>query len=416
MRIAIVTQYYAPEVIRIPDTLARSLVERGHSVRVLTGFPNYPDGTIFPGYRQRLRDTSTQKGVRVRRVPLYISHSYNPVARLANYLSFAASAALNYNWIRHADVVYVYATQMTPAIGPSIWWKLFKVPFVMHVQDLWPESITGSSMVKARLGKRLVGGVLRPWLRHLYRNATATIAIAPTMAVMLEERGVPAERLHTVLNWSADEGQSPDPRVPSAPRAGTTIVYAGNLGDHQALDSVVEAANRVKHIDGLRILIVGSGVAETRLRELARRIDAHNVEFLGRVIPEEMGAIHSRSDFQIISLRDADIFHGTIPSKLQASLSHGIPVITAVAGDVKRIVEENTVGFACDPDAVDQLASAFQQAAGLDDAVRIRMGNRAREYYEQTMSIKHGVDRIEEILAASHHAISSKAKWSSSDV
>lgn len=397
MKIVIVTQYYAPEAIRIPDTLARRLVARGHEVRVITGYPNYPDGVLFPHYKQRWSHVEIVEGVQVRRVPLFISHSYNPIARFANYLTFGWSAAFARTWVRSADVVYVYATQMTPAIGPSLWHAIFRTPYVLHIQDLWPESVTGSSMVGGGIAKRVIEGLLRPWLRYLYRTASATIAIAPSMARMLVERGVPQNRIHTVLNWSATESDA-DAIEKDPSRSHVSIVYAGNLGDHQSLDTVIEAANAVKRLENLRVTIVGSGVAEKKLRELARSLDAHNITFKGRVAPEKMGKIYAESDFQIVSLKDLKIFDGTIPSKLQASLFHGIPVITTVRGDVKKLVQANGIGFACDPEDVKQLAGAFMQAAALEPEQRARMGKVAKDYYDRSMSIDSGVAQIEEIL------------------
>jgi colanic acid biosynthesis glycosyl transferase WcaI len=404
LKIAIVTQYYAPEAIRIPDTLARGLTARGHEVRVITGFPNYPDGNLFPGYSQKWRTTELVDGIEVRRVPMVISHTYNPVARFANYLSFAWGAAVARDFVRSADVVYVYATQMTPAIGPSVWRALHGTPYVLHIQDLWPESVTDSSMVGAGVAKYVLNGILNPWLRFLYRTASATIAIAPSMARMLSARGVPNDRLHTVLNWDASETPLAAPRVAPADTGEILIVYAGNLGDHQALDTVIRAANAVKHLSRVVVTIVGSGVAEERLRSLARELDAHNVTFKGRVAPEQMEEIHAQSDFQIVSLKDRPIFEGTIPSKMQASLSHGIPVITAVRGDVRDMVLSNGIGYACDPEDVDQLAQAFTDAASTDAEQRSEMGRNAREYYSSAMSIDSGVRAIEKILMeASFH-------------
>lgn len=406
MKIAIVTQYYAPEAIRIPDTLARGLTARGHDVRVITGFPNYPDGNLFPGYSQKWRTTEAIDGIEVRRVPMFISHSYNPVARFANYLSFAWGAAVARGFVRSADVVYVYATQMTPAIGPSVWRALHGTPYVLHVQDLWPESVTDSSMVGAGVTKMILNGLLNPWLRFLYRTASATIAIAPSMARMLSSRGVPEDRLHTVLNWDASESPVAAPLVAPVETGRISIVYAGNLGDHQALDNVIRAANAVKHLSHVAITFVGSGVAEERLRLLARDLDAHNVTFKGRVAPEEMEAIHAQSDFQIVSLKDRPIFEGTIPSKMQASLSHGIPVITAIRGDVNDMVRSNGIGYACDPEDIDQLARAFTEAASTDAQQRSQMGRKAREFYISEMSIDSGVSAIEKILmeASLNHA------------
>jgi colanic acid biosynthesis glycosyl transferase WcaI len=399
VRIAIVSQYYAPEAIRIPDTLAKELVARGHEVKVVTGYPNYPDGILFDGYKRKLRNIEIIDGVQVRRVPLYISHSYNPLARIVNYLTFAWSAAALGAWVRSVDVVYVYATQMTPAIGPSIWRYLFRTPYVLHIEDLWPESVTGSSMVNGGLAIKLMNSVLRPWLWFLYRTAAATVAIAPSMARMLVERGVPANRIHTVFNWSSVE--SDDEQQEAAPGArgqDVSVVYAGNLGDHQDLDNVILAANEVKHISNLRITIVGSGVAEERLRSLAQSLHAHNVAFIGRVAAEEMAQIHAASDFEIVSLKDLPIFDGTIPSKLQSSLAHGVPVITTVRGDLKHLVEDNGVGLACDPGDVAQLALTFSQAAAMQPDRRRQMGRVARKYYVDHMSMSIGIDKIEKIL------------------
>jgi len=410
LKIAIVTQYFAPEAIRIPHTLAQQLSARGHSVRVITGYPNYPDGELFPGYRQRWNHIEKTDGVDVRRVPLFISHSYNPIARFTNYLSFAASVAIRGRWVRSADVVYVYATQMTPAIGPSIWRRIFSTPYVMHIQDLWPESVTGSSMAGSGASKRAIALLLKPWLRSLYRTAAATIAIAPSMANMLQERSVPTDRIHTVFNWATSE---PEAIHRLAKKSETvSIVYAGNLGDHQDLDTVVRAANNVKHLRNLRIVIVGSGVAEKRIRALATELDAHNVDFRGRVAPEAMVEIHAESDFQLVTLKDAPIFDGTIPSKLQASLSHGVPVITSVRGDVKNLVRQNQLGFSCDPESVSQLSEAFTEAAALSSSSRVMMGETARDFYMKSMSMQSGVDKIESILKTVSRNSPAQQGWS----
>ena len=281
MRIAIVTQYYAPESIRIPESLATELVSRGHSVRVITGYPNYPSGRIFDGYRMRFNDVAEVNDVELRRVPLYISHSYNALARFLNYFSFAVSAAMFGWWIRRADVVYVYATQMTPAVGPSIWRRIFRLPYVLHIQDLWPESITGSSMSGGKRSKNAIAAILNPWLRMLYRTASATIAIAPSMAEMLIDRGVPAERAHHVWNWATPEPGESGALLGVDGSDAINVVYAGNFGDHQDLETVIRAAKLVEDVPSLTLTLVGSGVAESRLKKLAGELSIRNVEFNG---------------------------------------------------------------------------------------------------------------------------------------
>ena len=126
---------------------------------------------------------------------------------MANYVSFGLSAATARSFAREVDVVYVYATQMTPALGPWLWRLTGGAPYVLHVQDLWPDSITGSSLVKGGLGARVVDAALTLGSPSVYRHAAAVIGIAPTMVETLIKRGVDRRKAHLVYNW-ADEPDS----------------------------------------------------------------------------------------------------------------------------------------------------------------------------------------------------------------
>jgi colanic acid biosynthesis glycosyl transferase WcaI len=397
MKIAIVSQYYKPENARIPNGIAQSLAERGHEVRVVTGYPNYPEGRLYPGFRQRFVHHEDDGEVRVRRVPIVVSHSQNAIARFANYASFAFSSLAAGRFIRDADVIYVYATQMTAAFAPSIWRRSKGIPFVLHIQDLWPESVTGSSMIRGGLGKRVVETALRPWLSSIYRGSAEIIAIAPTMHQMLMERGVIERKLHVVLNWH-DGNVIASPRRGAVLASSLAIVYAGNLGELQDLETVVRAAAKVKDLPGFVLTLVGAGVAMQGLKRLVRELDATNVEFRGRVPHSEMGEIYAASDFQMIPLKDLDIFRGTIPSKFQGSLANGVPVITTVAGDVSDLVRAHGVGLVSAPGDVEELAAVFRSAYALPPEARREMGVRAQSYYESEMSMFRGINRIEEIL------------------
>lgn len=402
MRIVIVSQYYAPEPVAIPTTLAEELVRRGHEVLVVTGFPNYPTGELYPGYRLRWRHRESLNGVQILRVPLVPDHSSRAVRRAANYASFAAASATAARAVRGADAVYVYATQMTAALGPSIWRALRGTPYVLHVQDLWPESITGSSLVGKGRSARIIDAVLTPWLRFVYARAAAVIAIAPAMAANLAERGVRPSRLLTSLNWadetSADPGAGESIDIRGSDPHATHVVYAGNLGDLQGLDTAIRAAAALDSTERLRLHLFGSGVAEADLRALAGSLNAANVEFHGRVSRAALSRVAPQSDFQLITLRDLPIMRGTIPSKLQASLRDGVPVITSAAGDVQHLVRKDDLGIAVDPEDVPALTAAFRQAIMMAPSERAARGDRARRVYETTMSMEHGVDLIEASL------------------
>lgn len=404
MKILIISQYYDPEPIYIPATVARGLAERNHDVTVITGFPNYPHGRIYSGFSQRFSHREWDGPVKVLRTPLVISHSQNPIGRLVNYLSFALSAMATSWQVRGVDVVYVYATQMTPALGPSIMRMLGGAPYVMHVQDLWPESVTGSSMVGGGRSSRLIEAVLNPWLRLLYGQAATTVCIAPTMARMLVDRGVPPSRIKMVFNWANEKVRNSVPgkstvRVDQDPKSDSVlIVYAGNLGDHQDLETVIRAAKAVEDQANLRFEFYGSGMAEKRLKSLATELSVKNLKFCGSVSAADMDGVYERADFQLITLKDREIFRGTIPSKLQAALYNGSAVMSNVAGDVAELCVTEQVGLTCEPGSVDAMAEMFRNGARTDLDTRRQMAVNGRDLYLNTMSLDQGMDALEKIL------------------
>lgn len=397
MRVLVVTQYFPPENVPIPASIVRGLAERGHSVRVLTGFPSYPAGKLFPGVKQKWRQYEVIDHVHICRVPSYIDHSRNPVRRIASYLTFALSSATAGGWSKGADVVYVYATQMTPALGPWLWRLLGGAPYVLHIQDLWPDSIVGSSMVSSAWSSRVVECLLNPWIRSVYRRAAAVIGIAPRMVSELVDRGVPSIRSHLVYNWT-DEEPIVDLGCDGSPCYNhTVILYAGNVGDMQDLESAVEAAHAAREA-GIQLLIVGDGVATARLRSLTTLLGCENVKFRRAVPFSEIGRMYKCADYALVGLRDLPAFRGTIPSKLQTALAFGVPVITTVEGDVREIVESSDVGFTAEPENPRSLADAFRHAAEASSEARRSMRRRARKLYNDRFSFSSGIGQLESIL------------------
>lgn len=398
MRILIVSQYYPPEAVPIPAELARGLAERGHSVRVLTGFPNYPQGRVFEGYRQRWRHRERDGEVAVYRVPLLADHSQRALRRMANYVSFALTSATARRYARGADVIYVYATQMTAAFGPWLWRLTGGAPYILHVQDLWPDSVIGSSMGSSSVAVRWMSGTLSRWLRSVYRTAAYVVGIAPTMVSTLLERGAPAGRTSLVYNWAHKPGASTTV-VESSSRSTRriNIVYAGNVGEMQDLETAVQAAH-IAADAGVHLTVVGDGVARAGLRKLVDELGCTNVWFEDPVPRESMWQVYARADFGLVVLKDLPVFRGTIPSKFQAVLAHGLPVITSVQGDVRRLVEELDVGLTADAGDVGSLESAFRLAATLEPSAQSELRARAEAAFEHHFDRASAVSKIEAIL------------------
>ncbi|WP_292720270.1 glycosyltransferase family 4 protein [Microbacterium sp. 13-71-7] len=395
MRVLVLSQYFAPEPVPIPLEVAESLMARGHSVRVLTGFPNYPAGALYEGYRQRRRHREQHGALEILRIPMIIDHSQNVLKRMINYVSFALSALSVRRFSKDADVVYVYATPMTAGIPAWIWWLMFRVPYVLHVQDLWPDSVLGSSMVGEGRAARLIGRVLSPWLRSMYRKAAAVIGIAPTMVSTLIERGSPAVTTTLVYNWAGDAADVV--ARPVRDGAPVRVVYAGNVGAMQDLGTAIRAAHAAKDA-GVHLEIVGDGVAREDLQAVARDLGAENVSFHEPVPRDRMPEVYDRTDVALVSLKDLPVFRGTIPSKFQGVLAAGLPVLTTVQGDVRDFVEAHGLGFTADAEDVAALESSLRAAAASSAEERERMAANAVRAYQANFARESGMDRIETVL------------------
>ncbi|MEO3744535.1 glycosyltransferase family 4 protein [Plantactinospora sp. B5E13] len=415
MRIGFVTQWYPPEPAFVSGELARELAARGHEVRVLTTFPNYPGGRIYPGHRQRWNDTSGDGGLTVRRVPVYPSHDSSAVGRVANFLSFAATSSLaSVRHLADVDAVYVYHPPATAFAAAALTRLLRRTPIVLHVQDMWPESVTASDMSPTGRVGRVVDRTLAATMRGLYRGAAAIAVIAPSMAELVVARGADPDRVRVVLNWTDERLFRPAPVLETARaalghRGRCTVMFAGNIGPFQRIETAVRAAAAVG--DRIDLVLVGSGTEEEHARRLATQLGADNVRFLGRRAPEQMAELYAAADYQLVCLRDLPGLRGTVPSKLQAALACGRPVIVSAGGDAARLVESTRVGLTCPPEDPAALAARFAEAAVLSPATRAELGRRAQEVYQDRMSLRVGADQIEDMLTKSAVPTRSGGNW-----
>jgi glycosyltransferase involved in cell wall biosynthesis len=345
-------------------------------------------------------------GVPVVRVPLYPSHDTSPIRRIANYGSFAlAAATIGAASVRRADVGFVY--HPPPTVGlPAIVLRLLRgIPFVYHIADMWPESVVESGFVASPRARRIAERLIGAWCNVVYERAAAITVLSNGFKRLLVERGVPAEKIHVVYNWTDEEAFRPVPRDERLAAelgldGGFNVIYAGNLGVFQGLGAVIDAAVRLRDVPDIRFVFVGTGQEEQALRERAAAVGATNVRFLGRRQFWEMPEINALADALLVHLRDLPFFAATVPSKTQVSLASGRPVIMAVRGDAAEIVERAGAGVVCtpeDPEAIVQaVLSLYRRSAADRDAI----GARGRAYYLEHMSLDRGGRQMDALLRA----------------
>lgn len=400
MRILLISQWYDPEPNFKAAPLGASLAARGHQVTVLTGFPNYPHGRIYPGYRQRLWQAEEREGVRVLRVPLYPDHSRSPLRRSLHYLSFATSAAvIGAALCGPTDVIWVYHPPLTAAV--PAWWigKLQRAPFVLEIQDLWPETLEVTEMVSSERVLRWVGRMAE----FFYTRAAAITVISPGFKRHLVARGVPTGKIHVIPNWADEDIYRLVPPDPLLARlhglAGRfNVVYAGNIGPGQALGTVLDAAATLTDLPDAQFVLIGDGMDRARLEQAAARRGLTNVRFLPHQPAYRMPHLLALADVLLVHLKRDPLYEVTIPSKTLAYLACGRPILCAVAGDAATVVHDAGAGVICPPQDPPAMARAVRELHAMPAHVRGAMGAAGRSAFVSRYTRQVLVERYEALM------------------
>lgn len=400
MRVILLTQWFDPEPTFKGLLFARELQALGHEVEVITGFPNYPGGRLYPGYRQAWLRREVIDGIAVTRVPLYPSHDGSAIKRVLNYASFAASSCLyGVLMAKKADVIYIYHPPMTVGLSGALIGLFRRTPFVYDVQDLWPDTLRATGMLNNNAVLRLVGKLCN-WI---YRRAGHVAVLSPGFARLLAERGVDPGKMSVVYNW-CDEGAMQAPAT-TAVELGFmdgrfNVVFAGNMGKAQALESVIAAAALVAAQDArVQFVFVGGGVEVAKLKTHVVTLGAANVTFLARMEMNEVGAVLAKAGALLVHLKDDPLFSITIPSKTQAYLAVGKPIIMGVRGDAADLVRQAGAGVAVLPEDPHSIAEGILAVAALPAHEAAEMGQNAVRFYQRELSLKVGVARFSEIFS-----------------
>jgi putative colanic acid biosynthesis glycosyltransferase WcaI len=404
MQIGLVSQWYEPEPATVPSVLANQLEKRGHSVKVLTGFPNYPEGRLYDGYQIAWRLDTRVSGVPVRRVALYPNHSRSGIGRLANYGSFAATAALwGVSFLKGIDGLWVYNSPPTVGLPTWVIKARYRPRVVLHIMDLWPESLMASGF-ESVLKWRWLQKALDLWLGQTYAHADSIACTSRKQIDLLAQRGVPRAKLSYVPTW-VDETlfhpMNPDLRLAAdlGVRGKTVFLYAGAMGEPQGLDTLVEVCGRMTDEPGFHCLIAGSGSTESRLRAKATEKGLRNLSFLGQWPIMDITRLMSVGDVHLVSLRADPLAEIAMPSKVPATLASGKPMIVAAQGEAAEIVTRSAAGWACTPSDQDSLEAAIREALAAGTSRLRELGTHARRVYEAEFAVEIGVSRVEQLLA-----------------
>lgn len=399
MRILIVTQYFYPENFRIND-VCLGLVERGHSVTVLTGKPNYPSGKYFDGYGWFRNSYENWKGVDVYRSNLILRGNSNAINLFLNYFSFAFLSIFKLFSIKSTfDKIFIFApSPITVGIPGIVASKLFKAKSVLWVHDLWPESI------------RIVGGIENKFIiktidlltRWIYKKVDKILiqseAFQSYITQQVEEKNkiiyypFYAEPFYRVEN--------PEPKYSDDLPSGFKLLFAGNIGEGQSFPTLLEAAKVIKSMNlPVSWIIFGEGrMKELVIKEIATHGLENNFILKGALPATEMPKYFCCVDGLIVSLKKSEIFSITIPGKLQSYLACGKPIIGSLDGIGAQIINDSKCGFTSKAESVEELVESILRLYNLSIQDRKLLGINGRNYFEKEFERESLLDKLENIL------------------
>ena len=380
MHILYICQYFPPEMGAASARayeFSRRWVRMGHKVSVVCGIPNHPIGKVYPGYRKQALHHEVIDGIDVYRTWVFVTPNAWKVRRSINYLSFGFSAALASETLRDVDVCIATTPQFFSGVSGTFVKKLKGVPLVLEVRDLWPDSIEA---VGINTDPRFLS-FLRWIERGMYRRADRIVIVSDAFREHLLRKGVPADKIKLITNGVSSELFERSPRARqhfNGPMKDKFLVaYIGTHGLAHGLETMIDAAARMKADPSVQFILVGEGAAKARLKAYANGLP--NVLFVDRQPREVISQMLNEIDLSLVMLRKADLFRTVIPSKMFEIMGVGKPIVLGVRGEAQRIVEEAGAGISIEPQDTEALVGAIERFRG-DDAFRAQCGESAYRF------------------------------------
>lgn len=384
MRILIVSQYFWPESFRINE-VARDLKSVGHTVEVLTGKPNYPEGFFYKGFSGTKTTKEEWNGLPIYRVPMIARGKNNKYKLALNYISFIISGLIFAPFLlrkKQYDVIFVYAPSPVFQVIPAsfIGW-LKNAPVVLWVQDLWPQSASATGHIKSPMVLKVLEKAVTFAYRHTDLLLAQSQAFIPPIQ-QLNPTGIPVQYLPNSVDNSFLCASETKTTSSFAYTPGFNLVFAGNIGLAQAIATMVDAAERLSAYPAIKLVIFGQGSQLEWLNTEISRRKLQNIVLGGQRPIEEMPSILGQASALLVTLAKQPIFALTIPSKLQAYLAIGKPVIACLDGEGARIVQEAQAGITAPAEDADALAKAILQLYHSPTAELTQMGKNGQNYFK----------------------------------
>jgi len=397
MRILIFTNHFSPESFRIND-IAFEMAARGHKVKVVTGIPDYPEGKFHKGYSLFRKRFTIGNGVEVIRFPIVPRGNGRSFRMMANYASGVLSGWCYGLWqglFHEFDCVFVHDTSPAFICLPAQLAACIRhVPVYHWVLDLWPDSL-----VVAGITGGWIYNMMGRMMRRVFSRDTKVLVSSKSIGRLIVERGCMESKIFYLPNWSEQVESNGASEIPEMPQ-GFIILFAGNIGEAQNMEVLLNAALKTSDRKDIHWVFVGDGRKKLWAESFVREHSiSDTVHFTGRYPISSMPAIFEKADVMLLSLVDTSVFNMTVPAKLQAYMAAGKPVFAVMNGEGARIVTEAECGWTAEPSDADKIAEVATTIASTPDDVLKKAGVAAKSYYNNHFDRSLCLDRLFQLLS-----------------
>lgn len=374
----------------------------GHNVTVVSSAPNFPDGKVYAGFKNKFFERSILNNINVIRVWTYISPNRGFIRRTLSYISFLVNSVLVSVFLKKPTVVIATSPQFFSGLAGMLISMIRKVPFVFEVRDLWPDSIEAVGAMEKR---SLVFKALKKLEFIMYSRADLIVCVTSSFKQYMIENNVPPQKIHIVTNGVDFEnfqqliGSHLHDSVAAFDDNDFVVGYVGTVGMSHELETIIEAAAILRKYVSIKFLIVGSGAELERLIRYADKLRAYNVEFVGKVDRKYIPGILNRCNVCIVSLKNTPLFKTVIPSKIFECFAAGAPVLMMTPeGEATDIVLSYGAGIHVKSMSAYELSDTIISLS--KDPLRLgRLSNRAK-FASSNFSRQHLADDMLRVVKA----------------
>jgi glycosyltransferase involved in cell wall biosynthesis len=369
MKIVYITQHFPPEIGAAQGRaydMSSNLANLGHNLHVLTTFPNsQPIKKIYK--KEKLNDLTVYRSFRIR------DTKTSSIRRLANYLSFMCSSCVSGLFVKKPDIIYATSPQLFQGVTGYFLSRIHRAKFVFEIRDLW---VDFAELLGQFKNKKLLN-LARKLESFLYKKADHIIVVTHGYKKRLIDQGIPAEKITVIPNGVNPASLKPTASATMSPvkkqygiEDKFLVLYAGNIGAAQGLDTVISAAEQLQHDPSIVFMIIGEGVEKQPLMDRAKALQLKNVVFVDSKKKEELASYYDAADIGIVSLKKHPLFEITIPSKVFDYMSMSTPILIGVDGEAREIVERHHAGFYFEPENPTDFIRALKHAKSHPDELK----------------------------------------------